>query len=145
MMRTYPRNSPQAAARILALAMLADGHLCNRELAALKRLGAHELLGLQAHELHAVVHEFREDLLACGGMRWAEACLMDPRRLRQLMDEVDDPDLRLKVLGLCVSLIEADQQLADSERIVFAAAVEHWGLHGSATSPALTAQGWRNS
>ena len=25
-MRTYPRNSPQAASRILALTLLADGH-----------------------------------------------------------------------------------------------------------------------
>ena len=33
-MRSYPRNSPQAATRILALAMLADGHQCASELAA---------------------------------------------------------------------------------------------------------------
>ena len=30
-MRTYPTNSPQAAGRIVALALLADGHLSKAE------------------------------------------------------------------------------------------------------------------
>ena len=34
-MRTYPHNSPQAAARIVALAMLADGQLCVEEILVL--------------------------------------------------------------------------------------------------------------
>ena len=36
-MRHYPRNSPQAAGRILALALLSDGHLSKRELDMLDR------------------------------------------------------------------------------------------------------------
>ena len=49
-MRSYPRNSPQAAARIVALAMLADGDLTRTELDALDQLDAHEQLGLdRAH------------------------------------------------------------------------------------------------
>ena len=39
-MRTYRINSPQAAARIVGLAMLADGHLCKAELDVLDRHGA---------------------------------------------------------------------------------------------------------
>jgi len=30
-MRTYPRNSPQAAARILALVLISDGHVSRSE------------------------------------------------------------------------------------------------------------------
>ena len=41
-MRTYPNNSPQAAARIVALAMLADAQLCKAEIDVLERLRAHE-------------------------------------------------------------------------------------------------------
>ena len=44
-MRTYPNNSPQAAARIVALAMLADGHLCKTELDLLERMDAIARLG----------------------------------------------------------------------------------------------------
>ncbi len=36
-MRTYPTNSPEAAARIVALALLADGHLSLIEIDALER------------------------------------------------------------------------------------------------------------
>ena len=63
-MRSYPRNSPQAAARILALAMLSDGHLTMRELDVLDRLNAPAQLGLGRADLHAVLHGFCDDLLA---------------------------------------------------------------------------------
>ena len=37
-MRTYPTNSPQSAARIVALTLVADGHVSPEELDALERL-----------------------------------------------------------------------------------------------------------
>ena len=69
-MRSYPVDSPQAAARIVALTVLAD-----------------------------------------------------------LMGEIQDPALRLKLLRLCVELAEVDAHVAEGESIVLIAAVEHWGLH----------------
>ncbi len=138
-MRSYPRNSPQAATRILALAMLADGHQCNTKLAVLERLDAYEQLDLPRHELHAVVHVFCEDLLVFSvGRCWTDACLMDPGLLRQVLDEVDDPALQLKVMSLCISLVEADQHLADNESRVLAAAALQWGLHRHTQPPALS-------
>ena len=138
-MRTCPRNSPQAAARILALAMLADGHQCNSELAVLERLDAHEPPGLLHPELHAVVHAFCEDLLAVSvGICWADICLMHPGLLRQVLDEVDDPALQLKVISLCILLVKADQHLADNESRLIAAAIQHWGLHRYVQQTALT-------
>ena len=37
-MRNYPRNSPQAAARIVALTLLADGHIDKAEIDTLDRV-----------------------------------------------------------------------------------------------------------
>lgn len=131
-MRTYSRNSPQAAARIVALASLASlagGHLCQTELDVLDRLGAHRQLGLAHDELHAVMHGFCEDLLASSHTSWADACRVDPRTLDALMAEVDDPALRRTVLRLCIAVVEADENLADGESMVLMAAVEPWGLH----------------
>ena len=71
-MRSYPRNSPQAAARILALAMLSDGHLTMRELDVLDRLNAPAQLGLGRADLHAVLHGFCDDLLASAEHGWAD-------------------------------------------------------------------------
>lgn len=81
-MRSYPRNSPHAAARTLALAMLAGGHPCESELALLESLQVHEQLDLSRAELHAVVHTFCEDLLACSvGMCWADLSTLRPAPL----------------------------------------------------------------
>ncbi|MFY7941208.1 MAG: hypothetical protein ACOVOX_09895, partial [Burkholderiaceae bacterium] len=43
-MRHYPQNSPQASARILSLAALADGHLCKVEIDVMDGLAVHEQL-----------------------------------------------------------------------------------------------------
>jgi uncharacterized tellurite resistance protein B-like protein len=127
-MRSYPTNSPQAAARIVALTLLADGHLDKSELDVLERCGAHEQLGLDREDLHAVLHGFCEDLLHSAHLSWDDACRVDPRTLAQLMAEVDDPAVRLKVLRLCLKVVQADNHVADGEAIVLGAAVEQWGL-----------------
>ena len=127
-MRHYPINSPQAAGRIVALTLLADGHLCKRELDVLDQLDAHGQLGLAQGELHAVVHGFCEDLLATAYGHWGAAFQLDARMLSQLLSDIEDPVLRCRVLALCTAIIEADLHVADGESLVLLAAIEHWGL-----------------
>lgn len=127
-MRSYPINSPQAAARIVALTLLADGLLAKSELDALERFGAHAQLGLDREDLHAVLHGFCEDLLHSVHLSWDDACRIDPRTMAQLMAEVDDPALRMKVLRLCLQIVQADDHVADGEAVVLGAAIEQWGL-----------------
>ena len=128
-MRSYPVNSPQAAARIVALTVFADGDIGDAEIAWLDRLVVHEQLGLARHELHAVLDTFCEDLLASDQLKWADACPVDERTLTDLMGEIQDPALRLKLLRLCVELAEVDARVDEGESMVLVAAVEHWGLH----------------
>ena len=45
-MRPYPIDSPQAATRLLAMALVADGHYAPCELRTLDRLDASRRLGL---------------------------------------------------------------------------------------------------
>ena len=129
MMRSYPVNSPQAAARIVALTVVADGDIGDAEIEWLDRLAVHEQLGLARHELHALLDTFCEDLLSSDQLKWADACPVDERTLANLMGEVQDPALRLKLLRLCVELAEVDAQVDDGESSVLIAAVAHWGLH----------------
>jgi hypothetical protein len=49
-MRRYAQNSPQAAARIVALTIIADGDVDKAEFALLDRLAVHEQLGVWAAE-----------------------------------------------------------------------------------------------
>jgi uncharacterized tellurite resistance protein B-like protein len=128
-MRTYPANSPHAAARIIALTVVADGDIGEPEIKWLDRLAVHEQLGLPRHEMHALLDTFCEDLLSSGQLKWADACPVDERTLADLMGEIQDPALRLKLLRLCVELAEVDDQVDQGESMVLIAAVEHWGLH----------------
>lgn len=127
-MRSYPRNSPHAAARIVALALLADGNLCKSELEALERHGARDQLGLSPAELHTVVHDLCQDLLATSDMAWGGSSRVDPRTLAGLLAEVQDPQLQLKVLKLCVAVVDTDEHVAEGESAVLAAALTQWGL-----------------
>lgn len=137
-MRTYPNNSPQAAARIVALAMLADGQVCKTEIDVLDRLRAHEELGLRPDELHSIVHSMCDDMLSTAEMTWADACQVDPQTVAKLMAEIDDSELRLKVLDLCVAVIEADGHVVEAEAIVLRAVVEQWGLQRWMLQPELS-------
>lgn len=138
-MRPYPRNSPQAAARIVALALLADGHLSPHELEALDRTRAHEQLGLPREALHDVVHAFCEDLLSAAQLDWSEACRVDERTLAELLADVDDAALRRRVLELCLAVVEADDEIGDGESLVIGAAVAQWGLERTVLSRAAPA------
>ena len=128
-MRIYPCNSPQAAARIVALTVLADRDIDKTEFDLLDRLAVHEQLGLDRQEFHAVLDSLCEDLLSSGQLQWADACPVDDRTLAVLMREIEDPALQRSLLRLCIGIAEADGHVAVGESIVLSAAVEHWGLH----------------
>ena len=134
-MRSYPTNSPQAAARIIALTVVADRDIAQAEIEWLDRLAVHEQLGLARHEMHALLDTFCEDLLSSGQLPWADTCPVDERTLADLMGEIQDPALRLKLLRLCVDVAEVDAHVDDGESIVLVAAVEHWGLHHQMLRP----------
>ena len=134
-MRKYPKNSPQAAARIIALTLIADGDVGEAELALLDELSVHQQLGLERDALHAVIDTLCEDLLISKQLAWADACPVDEYVLEKLMAEIDDPALRRQVLGLCVKLAEVDDHVAEGESIVLIAAVAHWSLHHQMLAP----------
>lgn len=132
-MRAYPTNSPQAAARIVALSALADGHLCRSELQALDRLDVHGQLGLDLRQWNQVVQALVEDLMTTASAQWGTACRVDESVLVCLLDELDDPPLRRKTLQLCVVVAMADRHLSDGEETLITAAAERWRV----TSPAV--------
>lgn len=113
-MRSYPKNSPHAAGRILALVMLADSHASQTEIDAFLRLQAADPLGLQPEDVTALVQQLCEDLLA--GQEAATPDLLPPRPVVDaLLDELDDADLQHRVLVLGEELAWADGHLAAAE------------------------------
>jgi hypothetical protein len=126
--RSYPRNSPEAAARIVALVLIADGHVCSSEFEILQQLGAERELGLEPQLLPHIVHTLCEDLLAGGYETGSLMGNVDDSSLASLMAEISDPVLQRKVLRLAVAAARADGHLADGEALVVEAARQHWKL-----------------
>jgi hypothetical protein len=63
-MRSYPRNSPEAAARIVALVLISDGHVCRSEVEALQQpRRSSPSSGWRRRSFAQVLHTLCEDLL----------------------------------------------------------------------------------
>lgn len=127
-MRPYPKDSPEAAARIVALTLISDGQLKKAELAILESSNAHERLGLRSEQLRAVVHELCADLLEGARARGESDCLIDAALIDTLLTDVDAVELRRAVLRLCLQVIHADGHVHDGESIVLLALLDQWGL-----------------
>jgi uncharacterized tellurite resistance protein B-like protein len=134
-MRSYPRNSPEAAARILSLAALADGSLSSVEVQALDEVDAYAQLGLHRLQMQEVMRALCHDLLSHAelkeqdGVHEATVCRLAPTLMAELMAEVDDPQLRMTLLQLCVKVIEADHHIDEGESLVLLTVLEQWDLH----------------
>ena len=138
-MRSYPRNSPEAAARIVALVLIADGHVCRSEFDAFNQLDGPRELGLESDGMPRIVQSLCEDLLLGAHAGGALMANVDDGALASLMAEVDEPALQRKVLRLAVAAARADQHLADGEALVLAAARRFWGIGEEAEAGRLVA------
>ena len=128
-MRTYRQDSPRAAARIVAMAALADGHLCATEAERFEREVA-PALNLADGEWRLVLREYCEDMLVGGGTGWV-ALRSDAPVIASLLGEIRDPALRRTVLELCERIGEADAYLHEAEIAVMRVAKAHWGLEAA--------------
>jgi tellurite resistance protein len=126
-MRTYPRNSPQAAARIVALALTSDGHVSSSEERALEGLDIAGELGLAPAQFAQIVQALCEDQSVAHTPFTPPVGQLDAALLTALIGEIDDPALRRKVIRLCIAVTIADNYLADGEIALLAAVFNAWG------------------
>jgi hypothetical protein len=125
--RHCPRNSPRAAARIVALALISNGEIKPSELFELDAIRAHEQLGLTKQQWHDVVDEMSVCLQESA--RQARHARVDARLIARLLDDVDDVVVQRLVLRLCTAVIHADNQVDDGESTVLRAAIDRWDLY----------------
>lgn len=136
-MRSYPRNSPQAAARLVALTLVADGEVCRSELDAVRQVGVERQLGLAPGEFPAVLQTLCEDLLHGARVRGSLSCCVDEDLLDALVREVDDLSLQQRVVGTIVAAAAADGRLAEGERLVLDALRRGWKVPGARPAAAI--------
>lgn len=126
-LRPYPTDSPQAAARVVCLALVADGQLQRPETAALRELRVAERLGLSWSGFHDVLGGFCDDVMALSDED-GETCRLTPRLIRSVLAHVAEPQLRLQLLEMCWELMQVDEVLHDGETIVLRALGECWDV-----------------
>jgi hypothetical protein len=133
-MRSYPRNSPEAAARIVALVLISDGHVCRSEFDVLRRPEVSLTLGLAADDMHRIVQELCEDLLMGAYAASSVLASIDAATLASIMAEIEEPALQRKVVELATIAAHADQTLAEGEALILEAAARHWHVGSKAAA-----------
>lgn len=125
-MRRYPRNSPEAAARLVALAIIADGQVCRAEMDTLRQTGAEAALGLPPGGLGPILHTLCEDILQGTFTSKPLNSFVDDALIDALISEVDDDVLQRTVVSTVASTVSADGHLSPSERYVLSRLLERW-------------------
>lgn len=123
-MKAYRVNSPEAAARVLAMAMVADGQYSMTEIQSLDRQNAPARLGLTPEAFKAVVDDFCHDLLLAGSGQWTGS--VDEGIRQQLLGEITDPALQDLIIRQCEAVILCDGHLADGEVTLLDALSATW-------------------
>jgi len=126
-MRTYASDSPKAVCRLLALAMIVDGHLAPSELRALRHSGILQRVGVDEALFDDVVQEVCEDLLATADRRCASEVEIDSRMLDSLLHEVGDPALQLALMKAMLDIVHADEVLDGRESLLIQRGFKAWG------------------
>ena len=125
-MRSYPTNSPAAIARLIAMAMLADGRLDNREIDWINHHDTAAMVGVDRETLIQV-------LLDCCRVVITEAeqervFLLEEARLARLADDITDRALQKVALSAVLIIAKADGTVSEGEEPLLRYLMQRWGL-----------------
>lgn len=136
-MITAQPNSPQAVARVVALAMAADASFDPREVEALERLDAFARIGLTRAEFLHLARDLYGDLM-CWMREAGHGTLVDDAAVDRVAAGLTDPALRKLACALLVAVLPADGRLGADELAVFQRLLHLWQIPG----PSLQEAAW---
>lgn len=127
-MRHYEPDSARAAARILALTLLADGGLHRAELESLLRSRLLHRLGLDNRDFERILHEYCEDLQVT--THYLDGLRMQPpdEVIQTLLGDIRDERLQAGLLEAMQEIVAADGVETSAEIALLAGAVRKWGM-----------------
>jgi uncharacterized tellurite resistance protein B-like protein len=141
-MHTYPANSPEAISRILALAMIVDGHVSPSEVHAMHRASFLKQVKVDDETFDRTLRELCEDLLDAAANRRAGVVEIDPKLLDGLLLDIRDPLLQICLWKTMVDIVQADGHLDGRETTLVRRAARAWfgqdRAEDSFTTAALT-------
>lgn len=133
LLRDYPTDSALAKARLVALAMLADGRIGPEEIATLDTPAGYARLGLGREAFFQVLYDLCADLIRSPA-RNGSICL-SPETQEALLDDIEDPRARHQTLSLIFDVISSDGQLSAEELKLRRNAIDAWQLRTASGAP----------
>ena len=125
-MRAYPTNSPEALGRLLAMAILADGRLDNREVDWLTHHDTAALVGVEQDLLIQVLLDCCRDVITEAEQE--RVFLLEDHRLARLADDVTDPALRKVALSAILIIAKSDGDVSEGEQTLLRFLMQRWGI-----------------
>ena len=125
-MRTYPANSPEAVARILALGMLIDGVADEAEYRLIEQDACLQALGIDSAQVDKVIREFYEDLELGGSMTRTLDQRLTAGDLSKVLAEVTHPFLQQTLLRGMMRIVVANNELSTGETRLIREALVQW-------------------
>ncbi|MCB1893666.1 MAG: TerB family tellurite resistance protein [Zoogloeaceae bacterium] len=125
-MRSYPPDSPKALARLVAMAVVADGEMDNCEIDRLRELDVFSMLGVESEGFYQVLLELCRDLAVSGS--GSHVSLLSSERLEQLAADVTDPKLRKLVLSAMLVTAKADGEVSVGEQTLLRFLIDRWSI-----------------
>ncbi|MDD2989092.1 MAG: hypothetical protein PHI64_09035 [Zoogloea sp.] len=125
-MRSYPTNSPEALARLVAMAILADGRLDNREVDWIKHNDTAALLGVDRDTLIQVLLDCCRDVI--NEAEQERVFLLEDHRLARLADDLTDPALQKVALSAMLILAKSDGSVSEGEETLLRFLMSRWSL-----------------
>lgn len=126
-MKQYKQNSPEAMARILAMLMVADGNMDDRELELLDKLNIYGIIDIDRKKFIDVLHAYCNDLSDSADAD-GTVHLVDRSRIDEMLDSVDEPKKRLLLCAMALDMSKADAEFSELEMAIFTHMLDRWHL-----------------
>lgn len=125
-MRSYATNSPAAIGRLIAMAILADGRLDNREVDWIKHNDTASLLGVDRDTLIQVLLDCCRDVITEAEQE--RVFLLEDHRLARLADDVTDKALQKVALSAMLLIAKSDGDVSEGEQTLLRFLMNRWGI-----------------
>lgn len=127
-MRPYHADSPEAMARLVIIALIADDSVSRDELDRIDRDEVLACIGIGRDRFDAVYYEVHEDMLACGTRLPDGRLTLDPGTIARLLDDVVSPALQLQMVRTIQAIGQADRIMTGGETELLGMAMRRWDV-----------------
>lgn len=127
-MRKYHSDSTQAKARIVAIALLADGALDKSELDLLAKHAVVERLGMTHDAFDRVIHQFCDDMSQYAHRNASGELELGPDTIDTMLDEIKSREIQKLLLRTILEIVYADRRLSPGEAVLVSQAMQRWEI-----------------